>query len=181
MIEWIRNRRSISVLSLALAGALGLLAGATVTGAIEDRAAGSSKSAAIAATDPVRNLPNFTELAKRVGPSVVNVSTTQVRRSAQGVPSPFGPGDPRNEFLERFFGGRIPRGPQRQSGVGSGFVIDPNGTILTNYHVVGEAEKISVTLSDGKSFEAKVIGKDPKTDIAVIEMGTSEPGESWAG
>jgi serine protease Do len=89
---------------------------------------------------------------------------------AQDVPSPFGPGDPRNDFLERFFGGRIPRGPQRQTGVGSGFIIDSNGTILTNYHVVGDAEKISVTLSDGSRHDAKVIGKDQKTDIAVIKI-----------
>jgi serine protease Do len=91
---------------------------------------------------------------------------------AQGVPSPFGPGDPRNDLLERFFGGRIPapQQPQPRRGVGSGFIIDKDGTILTNHHVVGDAEKIAVTLSDGKSYDAKVIGKDQKTDIAVIKI-----------
>ncbi len=59
--------------------------------------------------DAVRSLPNFAELAKRLGPSVVNVSTTQVRRMTQGAPAPFGQDDPRNDLLERFFGGRIPR------------------------------------------------------------------------
>jgi serine protease Do len=74
------------------------------------------------------------------------------------------------EFWQRFFGGRVPRGPQRQSGLGSGFIIDSNGTILTNYHVVDGAQKITITLSDGKSYEAKVIGKDQKSDIAVIKI-----------
>ena len=165
-----RNPKSIGVSALAWASAVGVLAGATVTGAIEDRGARRPIVAAAATVDPIRGLPNFTDLAKRAGPSVVNVSTTQVRRRTQNVPSPFGPGDPRNDFLERFFGGQIPRGPQRQNGVGSGFIIDANGTILTNYHVVGEAEKITVTLSDGKNFDAKVIGKDQKTDIAVIKI-----------
>ena len=166
-----RTKKNVSVTSLVVGSVVAVLAGATVTGAIDNNYGSKNSTLLVAAAaDPIRSLPNFTELAKRVGPSVVNVSTTQVRRPAQGQPSPFGPGDPRNELLERFFGGRIPRGPQRQNGVGSGFIIDANGTILTNYHVVGEAEKISVTLSDGKHFDAKVIGKDQKTDIAVIKI-----------
>jgi serine protease Do len=165
-----RSKKNMSVTSLVVGSAVAVLAGATVTGAIDNYGSKNSTLPVAAAADPIRSLPNFTELAKRVGPSVVNVSTTQVRRPAQGIPSPFGPGDPRNELLERFFGGRTPRGPQRQNGVGSGFIIDANGTILTNYHVVGEAEKISITLSDGKHFDAKVIGKDQKTDIAVIKI-----------
>ncbi len=162
-----RNRFRLS--SLVVGGAFCLLAGAGIGGAIENYQAGGQAVPA-AAAEASRGLPNFADLAKRVGPSVVNVSTTQMRKMAQDVPSPFGPGDPRNDLLERFFGGRIPRGPQRQTGVGSGFIIDSNGTILTNYHVVGDAEKISVTLSDGRRHDAKVIGKDQKTDIAVIKI-----------
>ena len=170
MLKWVRSRQRITLSFLAVASAAGVFAGATIIGAIENGGIKDSVVPVAVTDDPVRTLPNFTDLAKRVGPSVVNVSTTQVRRRTQGAPSPFGPGDPRTDLLERFFGGPTPRGPQRQNGVGSGFIIDPNGTILTNYHVVGEAEKISVTLSDGKSFDAKVIGKDQKTDIAVIKI-----------
>ena len=159
------TKRTFSGASLVLGSALCVLAGAGVGAAIEN---GRVLPVATAA-EPSRSLPNFAELAKKVGPSVVNVSTTQVRRMAQEVPSPFGPGDPRNDLLERFFGGRTPA-PQPRRGVGSGFIIDKDGTVLTNYHVVGEAEKISVTLSDGKSLDAKVIGKDQKTDIAVIKI-----------
>ena len=164
------SKRSFSVSSLAVGSALCVLAGAGIGGAIENNQAAGRAVPVAASTEASRSLPNFTELAKKVGPSVVNVSTTQVRRMAQDAPSPFGPGDPRNDLLERFFGGRIPRAPQPRQGVGSGFIIDSDGTILTNYHVVGEAEKISVTLSDGKRYDAKVIGKDQKTDIAVIKI-----------
>jgi len=120
------------------------------------------------------SLPDFTSLAKKLGPAVVNISTTQVRRTAEQAPTPFGEGDPSSQFWERFFGGPIPRGPQRQAGLGSGFVIDRDGTILTNYHVVDGAQKIVVKLSDGRSFDAKVLGKDQKTDIAIIKIDTGQ-------
>jgi serine protease Do len=170
-----KYNKSIGVGSLLAGGALCVLAGASIGSAIENYPAAGRTVPVAASADAVRNLPNFAELAKRLGPSVVNVSTTQVRRMAQGAPAPFDQGDPRNDLLERFFGGRIPRGAQpgpqpRQGGMGSGFIIDNNGTILTNYHVVGNAQKINVTLSDGKSYEAKVIGTDQKTDIAVIKI-----------
>jgi serine protease Do len=162
-------KKTISVASLLTGCALCMIAGAGIGVAIEKPLKG--RTAAVAAsTEAVRTLPDFAELAKRVGPSVVNVSTTQLRRMAEDVPSPFGEDDPRNDLLERFFGGRIPRGPQRQSGLGSGFIIDSNGTILTNYHVVNDAQKISVTVSDGKTYDAKVVGKDQKSDIAVIKI-----------
>ncbi len=113
-------------------------------------------------------LPDFVSLAKKVGPSVVNVSTVQTRATAEEMP---GSGDdPFSQFWQRFFGGQIPRGPQRQSGLGSGFIIDRDGTILTNYHVVDGADKITVTLSDGQSYTGKVVGKDQKTDIAIIKI-----------
>jgi serine protease Do len=113
---------------------------------------------------------DFPSLAKQLGPVVVNISTTQLQKTAQDAPAPFGEDDPSNDYWQRFFGTPQPRGPQRQKGLGSGFIIDRNGTILTNYHVVDDAEKIVVTLSDGKSFDAQVLGKDQKTDIAVIKI-----------
>jgi len=113
-------------------------------------------------------VPDFASLAKKIGPMVVNISTVQMRRTAEDVPN-FGD-DPFSQFWQRFFGGRIPRGPQRQGGLGSGFIIDRDGTILTNYHVVDGADKITVTLSDGQSFTGKVIGKDQKTDVAIVKI-----------
>jgi len=111
-------------------------------------------------------LPDFASLAKRLRPVVVNISTTQVSEGVQGFGSPFGEED----FWRKFFGGPLPRGPQRQKSLGSGFIIDHDGSILTNNHVVENAEKITVRLADEREFEAKVVGKDSKTDIAVIKI-----------
>ncbi|MEK6563392.1 MAG: trypsin-like peptidase domain-containing protein, partial [Candidatus Binatota bacterium] len=115
-------------------------------------------------------LPDFVTLAKTLRPVVVNISTTQVAERSEGPAGPFQEGDPRGDFWRRFFGGPIPRGPQRQKSLGSGFIIDRDGSILTNNHVVENAEKIVVRLADEREFEAKVIGKDSKTDIAVIKI-----------
>lgn len=117
-------------------------------------------------------LPDFVALAKRVKPLVVNISTTQVSEG-RGQPefgNPFGEDDPFNDFWKRFFGGPLPRGPQRQRSLGSGFIIDADGSILTNNHVVENARKIVVKLSDEQEYEAKVVGRDPKTDIAIIKI-----------
>jgi len=118
-------------------------------------------------------LPDFVTLAKKMKPLVVNISTTQVSegRGAPEFGSPFGEEDPFNDFWRRFFGGPAPRGPQRQRSLGSGFIIDGDGSILTNNHVVENAQKIVVKLgSDDQEYEAKVVGRDPKTDIAVIKI-----------
>ena len=117
-------------------------------------------------------LPDFVELAKKMRPVVVNISTTQVSegRGQQEFGNPFGEDDPFNDFWKRFFGGPVPRGPQRQRSLGSGFIIDADGSILTNNHVVENAQKIVVKLSDEQEYEAKVVGRDPKTDIAIIKI-----------
>jgi serine protease Do len=117
-------------------------------------------------------LPDFVGLAKKMKPVVVNISTTQVSetRGQQEFGSPFGEDDPFNDFWKRFFGGPLPRGPQRQRSLGSGFIIDADGSILTNNHVVENAQKIMVKLADDQDYEAKIIGRDPKTDIAVIKI-----------
>src|ERR1044071_4054648 len=167
------KKKSLTAPSLVIGSALCLLAGAGLSGAIE-RYASAGQPTPTTAPAVTQGLPDFASLAKRVGPSVVNVATTQIRKTAQGGPGPFDDDDPMSQFWQRCFGGRIPRGPQRQNGLGSGFIIDRNGTILTNYHVVDGAQKISVTLSDGKSYDAKVIGKDQKTDIAVIKIDAGQ-------
>src|SRR6266436_4669587 len=123
-------------------------------------------------------LPDFVALAKKMRPVVVNISTTQVSegRGPQEFGSPFGEDDPFNDFWKRFFGGPVPRGPQRQQSLGSGFIIDADGSIVTNNHVVENAQKIVVKLlADEQEYEAKVVGRDPKTDIAVIKINAKTP------
>jgi serine protease Do len=166
------QRKAKSKLSpMALASVVSVLAGMALSGAVERYHAGVQPAHAASSAASIgagQGLPDFISLAKRFSPSVVNVSTTQIRKATQDGP---GLGDDQmGQFFERFFGAPAPRGPQRRGGQGSGFIIDSNGTILTNYHVVDGAEKISVTLSDGKNYDAKVVGKDQKSDIAVVKI-----------
>jgi serine protease Do len=121
------------------------------------------------------NYPSFADLSQAVSPSVVNISTTKKVKGGNRVFDFFmGPRDrrsPMDDFFERFFGGDMP--PQReykQRSLGSGFIIDNDGHILTNNHVVEDADEIKVILKDGKDFEAKVIGRDAKTDLALIKI-----------
>jgi len=114
-------------------------------------------------------LPDFRALVARYGPSVVNISIRgTVKTSAQmpGLPD-FGPDDPFSQFFRGF---PMPRGNVPMHGEGSGFIVSPDGTILTNAHVVADADKVTVKLLDRREFEAKVLGQDPKTDVAVIKI-----------
>jgi len=123
-----------------------------------------------------RGLPDFTELAERQGPAVVNISTTQVTRSNQTTPFPFDENDPAFEFFKRFIprnpGGATPREFENKS-LGSGFVISGDGYILTNAHVVDGADEVTVRLTDKREFKANTIGADKRTDIALLKIEAS--------
>jgi len=127
-------------------------------------------------TVPRIQAPNFADLAEHLKPAVVNISTTQVvkgqRRAAPRFPfpSPFGERDPFEEFFERFFGGEGPQREMRRRSLGSGFIVNKDGYIVTNNHVVENASDIKVSLSDKEEFDAKVVGRDPKTDVALIKI-----------
>ena len=122
------------------------------------------------------NSETFSNLAERLKPAVVNISTTQVVKQppfSRGRPSPFGGEDPFRDFWERFFGGQMPREFQTRS-LGSGFIINKEGYIVTNNHVVENATEILVTLHNEKDYEAEVIGRDKKTDLALIKIDGEE-------
>jgi len=116
---------------------------------------------------------SFSDLAERVKPAVVNISTTKTFKGRSGSGSPFGRspfGGPfGDDFFERFFGD-MPRREFKQRSLGSGFIISSDGYIFTNSHVVEQTDKILVKVSDGKEYEAKIIGTDAKTDIALIKI-----------
>ena len=135
------------------------------------QAASSSRSGAeSSAPQSLRALPDFTPLASEVGPAVVNISTTQIVKG-NGPNTPFSEDQQFGEFWRRFFGGAFPpQGPSRMEGLGSGFIINRDGTILTNNHVIENAQKIVVRLQDESEYDGKVIGRDPKTDVAVIRI-----------
>ncbi len=133
-------------------------------------------ASAVSPGDSSRAPGSFADLAEKVKPSVVNIGTTKVVRG--GTRSPFGGGAPfdryfGDEFFDRFFGD-APRREFKQQSLGSGFIISSDGYIFTNNHVVEHADKILVKLSDGREYEAKIIGKDAKTDIALIKIKPNE-------
>ncbi len=112
---------------------------------------------------------SFSELAERVKPAVVNISTSKTYKGRGGFGAPFGRSPFGDDFFDRFFGD-MPRREFKQRSLGSGFVISNDGYIFTNNHVVEQADKILVKMSDGKEYEAKVIGTDANTDIALIKI-----------
>ncbi len=132
-----------------------------------------------AKTEKTAPVPHsFTDLAKKSSPAVVNISTVQVAENeGQGLRNFFRQRGrnrddvPMEEFFEHFFGQRDPRQFQRQS-LGSGFILDEKGHIVTNNHVIKNAEEIKVKLKDGEEYDAELIGTDPSTDIALIKIET---------
>ena len=139
---------------------------------------GGLSSGSTAAQEPMpattpQGLPDFVALAKKLKPEVVNISTTQTAKE-QDLADPFSQNDPFGEFWKRFFGGPLPRGQYKQRSLGSGFIIEKDGLILTNYHVVDNADRITVRLLDGREFTGKVVGKDQKTDIALVKINAQD-------
>jgi serine protease Do len=133
-----------------------------------------------------RSLPDFTDLVDQVGPAVVNIRTVERMRGAGangGAPGGGQMDEEMQEFFRRFFGVPMPNVPRQQRpgprgdeereaprGVGSGFILTPDGFVMTNAHVVDGADEVLVTLSDKREFKAKIIGADKRTDVAVVKI-----------
>ena len=128
-----------------------------------------------AATNAPRMIPdNFSTLAEQVGPAVVNIQVEKATKGGTGLRQfqgqPFGMNPFGDERFKDFFGKQLPPQERRQGGIGTGFIIDKNGHIITNNHVVQDADKIKVKLKDEREFEARIIGRDPQTDLALIKI-----------
>ena len=118
---------------------------------------------------------SFADLAERLSPAVVNIATAQTieqpRRDGPQVPE----GSPFEDLFRDFFENGQPRAPQTVQSLGSGFVISPEGYIVTNNHVIEEADEITVNFTDGSSLTATLVGTDPKVDLALLKVEPSEP------
>ncbi|HZF26840.1 MAG TPA: DegQ family serine endoprotease [Steroidobacteraceae bacterium] len=116
-------------------------------------------------------LPDFTTLVDRFGPAVVNISVSGAIKTAGGPQIPDFPGLGPDDPFRQFFRG-LPRQPREvpMRGEGSGFIVDPNGIVLTNAHVVNDAKEVTVKLTDRREYTARVLGKDPASDIAVLKI-----------
>lgn len=140
----------------------------------------ASQPAPVQAAAPAAVLPSFAPLVKATRPAVVTIKTTGSSPKGQQI-------DPQmREFMERFFGREFGQNGQQRSGprpqgLGSGFVVGANGTIVTNNHVVEGSDEITVVLSDGEELNATLIGSDPKTDLAVlrVQAGRALPTVPW--
>ena len=131
----------------------------------------------------------FSQLAARLGGVVVNISTTQATTAAPAKATPdaqLPPGSPLDEFFRDFFGEKgAPGGPNppapRAASLGSGFIVDPSGIVVTNNHVIANAEQITVTFADDTTLQAEVIGRDTVTDLALlkVEPKTPLPAATW--
>jgi serine protease Do len=125
---------------------------------------------------------SFADLSERLLPAVVNISTTQtLKNSDRGMEMPqFPPGSPFDElfkdFLERHGGGNGQDArPQKVTSLGSGFIIDPSGLVVTNNHVIADADEITVTLQDGVAYKAEVVGTDTKGDVSLLRIKAPKP------
>ncbi len=178
-----------SAVAVAALSALLIWGGQSLSSSHASSQAASTATPVPSLTAPPSN--GFTEVAKAVTPAVVNITTVTVEKvsDSRGVP------DELRERMEEFFGGpggpfgprgfRGPQGPgepreHRGGGQGSGVIVSPDGYILTNNHVIDGARTVTVTLPDKREFAGKIVGADPKTDLAVVKIeGQNLPTVSW--
>ena len=121
------------------------------------------------------NLPDFTKLVENNKASIVNISTVKKNKIVNKNPNPNVPNDELNDFLRKFFGDKGFDGPERKQprqsqSVGSGFIYSSNGYIITNHHVIADADQIIVRLKDKRELDAQLIGSDPSSDIALLKI-----------
>ncbi len=166
---------------------IGLVSGALIWGDYSLTASYASNASSPTAM-PVAAPPatGFTEVAKQVTPAVVNITTVMTEKVSDGFSVPDQLRDRMEEFFGKPFGPRgrgpsdpfEPRGPRR--GQGSGVIISSDGYILTNNHVIAKAREVNVTLPDKREFKGRIIGADPKTDLAVVKINATDlPAISW--
>jgi serine protease Do len=200
----LRNRRLVSTFTLLATLSAGILIGSFVTHGVrgQESKVDTSDATPLKIPQPRQLSTDFSRISKEVGPAVVNINTITLPKERQpGRRNPHSrqfqqqqpPDDDDNgdqddqgdfqDFFNRFFGGQgqMPEDGQERESLGSGFIVDPRGYILTNNHVVEKADRIFVRLStdpDGGNIQgrpAKVVGVDKDTDVAVIKIDTKEP------
>lgn len=125
--------------------------------------------AAAADKEVLLPLPSFADLVEKLQPGVVNISTTHLPEEMESADDALGIVSPNPQIQDYF----APHNPQQLS-LGSGFIVDEDGYIVTNYHVINKAQEIMVTLADERQFNAEIIGTDVKTDLALIKIQTQE-------
>jgi serine protease Do len=140
----------------------------------------------LAAPAQARGPDNIADVAEKVINAVVNISTSQsVENKNSAAPPSLPPGSPFEEFFDEFFKNRRgqqgdnnqnrPNTPRRVNSLGSGFIIDPSGIVVTNNHVIADADEVTVILNDGSRLKAEILGRDTKVDLALLRVKPEKP------
>jgi serine protease Do len=167
--SWIlTQRRTLITVSVALA----LAAGGVVLAQSQSQAVTAPSAAVL---QPV--MPSFADVAERVSPAVVNVTVVSEQSARTALRShPNLPEDgPMGDLFKHFFEQPGMTMPHKVQGAGSGFIIDPEGHVVTNNHVIDGANEVTVTLNDGTKFKAQVLGRDNKSDLALLKVDAGRP------
>ena len=162
-------RAAVIAAALASTACSGSIAAGAATQAPAAAVADSTQAIAPAPGRFAGGLPDFASLAEHYGPAVVNVAVVGKRQQVSDVPNGMSPNDPFFEFFRRF-GQQMPRNAPPPQGEGSGFIVSPDGYILTNAHVVADADEVTVKTTDRREYPAKVVGVDEASDVAVIKI-----------
>jgi serine protease Do len=150
------GRGSLALMASGIAGMIIILVSATAWG----RGAPSS----------------FADLSEELSPSVVNISTTtKIKAPNRGGVPQFPPGSPFEEYFKDFFDRQQKQESRPVTSLGSGFVIDAKGYVVTNNHVIADADEVTVKFSDGESLDAEIVGRDAKTDLALLKVEPKKP------
>ena len=181
--RWKANRLAYTLTVLATL-TVGILIGTVISKGVKGQEKKGSDATPLTIPSPQQLSSQFAQISKQLEPSVVNINTESIikqnphRRRGGGNPDQPDDQNPFDDFFDKFFGGQQGNGPIRQHSLGSGVIVDPKGYIVTNRHVVEKADRIRVKLLDdppGVLHDAKVIGSDQETDLAVIKIDSDKP------
>ncbi|HXN71214.1 MAG TPA: Do family serine endopeptidase [Candidatus Acidoferrales bacterium] len=174
LYSWARHRKIFATLLVILTLGIGIVIGTVISGrAMATHDQGANGASLLAIPDPVTLSNGFAAISKKLGPAVVNISTTQIIEKPKGGKKPHGSGDPFQDFYDRFFD-TPDTGQDAERSLGSGVIVNKNGFILTNDHVIDQATKIQVAIDgDSTHYNAHLVGTDKDTDLAVIKIEAS--------
>ena len=172
-----RNRRrnaafaAVLLAGTALGGVATGWAPAFAEGAVQAPQGGQIQPAAAVVAPAMQGLPGFADLVAKVRPAVVTITAIEKPQQQAEAGSPFPPGSPQDRMFRRYFGAPEggPRGGVAEA-LGSGFLVDAEGHVVTNNHVVKDAASVKVTLDDGRELPARIVGRDERTDLALLKI-----------